>query len=66
MISFDLWIVYIAVEKMRETTCLNTSHNGFTKLFLEVAEDDKPLPALRNDQVILFIKYFDVKEQRLR
>jgi ubiquitin carboxyl-terminal hydrolase 7 len=51
---------------MREATCVNTSSNGFTKLFLEVAEADKPLPVLRHDQILLFIKYFDVKEQRLR
>lgn len=51
---------------MREATCVNTSSNGFTKLFLEVAEDGKSLPVLRNDHVILFIKYFDIKEQRLR
>jgi ubiquitin carboxyl-terminal hydrolase 7 len=40
--------------------------NGFTKLFLETAEKGKPLPSFRNDQALLFIKYFDVKEQKMR
>lgn len=58
--------VVIAVEKMRETTCVSTLSNGFTKLYLEIAEDNKPLPVLKNDQMLLFVKYFDVKQQKLR
>ncbi|KAI8347676.1 hypothetical protein BD560DRAFT_493139 [Blakeslea trispora] len=54
------------VEKMREKTCVNTAANGFTKLYMEVAEKDKPLPTLKNDQMIVFVKYFDVKQQKLR
>lgn len=51
---------------MRETTCVSHQSNGFTKLYLETAEKDKPLPVLKNDQMLLFIKYFDVKQQKLR
>ncbi|RCH93495.1 hypothetical protein CU098_000880, partial [Rhizopus stolonifer] len=51
---------------IREATCVNTSSNGFTKLYLEIAEKDKSLPVIRNDQMILFIKYFDIKEQKIR
>jgi ubiquitin carboxyl-terminal hydrolase 7 len=51
---------------MRETTCVSHQSNGFTKLYLEVAENDKPLPVLKNDQMLLFVKYFDVKQQKLR
>jgi ubiquitin carboxyl-terminal hydrolase 7 len=40
--------------------------NGFAKLYLEIAEADKPLPVLKNDQMLLFVKYFDVKQQNLR
>ncbi|CAO0793297.1 unnamed protein product [Mucor circinelloides] len=54
------------VEKMRESTCVSTQTNGFTKLYLEIAEKNQPLPVLRNDQQILFIKYFDVKAQKIR
>jgi ubiquitin carboxyl-terminal hydrolase 7 len=36
------------------------------KFFMEIAEKDKPLPVLKNDQILLFLKYFDVKEQKLR
>ncbi|CAO3657616.1 unnamed protein product [Mucor hiemalis] len=56
----------LSVEKMRETTCVSTLSNGFTKLYLEIAEDNKPLPILKNDQMLLFVKYFDVKQQKLR
>lgn len=56
----------LAVEKMRESTCVSTQTNGFTKLYLEIAEKNQPLPVLRNDQQILFIKYFDVKAQKIR
>lgn len=51
---------------MREATCVSTQSNGFTKFYLEVAEKDKPLPVLKNDQMLVFIKYFDVKQQKLR
>lgn len=51
---------------MRETTCVSTLSNGFTKLYLEIAEKDKPLPVLKNDQMLVFVKYFDVKQQKLR
>ncbi|CAO3694083.1 unnamed protein product [Rhizopus stolonifer] len=53
----------LSLEKFRELLGIT---NGFAKLYLETAENDKPLPALRNDQILLFVKYFDVKEQKLR
>lgn len=56
----------IALEKLKELTCGSAFNNGLTKLYLEKSEKDKPLPSLRNDQVLLFVKYFDVKEQKLR
>ncbi|GAA5807685.1 hypothetical protein MFLAVUS_001059 [Mucor flavus] len=56
----------LTVEKMRETTCVSSQSNGFTKLYLEIAENDKPLPVLKNDQMLIFIKYFDVHQQKLR
>lgn len=55
-----------AVEKMRENTCASSLNNGFTKFYMELAEKDKPLPVLKNDQMLVFVKFFDVKQQRLR
>ncbi|KAI8330654.1 hypothetical protein EDC96DRAFT_452112 [Choanephora cucurbitarum] len=54
------------VEKMREKTCANALANGFTKFYLEVAEKDTILPPLKNDQMLVFVKYFDVKTQKIR
>ncbi|KAI7896456.1 uncharacterized protein EV154DRAFT_239233 [Mucor mucedo] len=54
------------VEKMREATCVSSLNNGFTKFYMEIAEKDKPLPVLKNDQMLVFVKYFDVKQQKLR
>ena len=51
---------------MRESTCVSTQTNGFTKLYLEIPEKNEQLPVVRNDQQILFIKYFDIKAQKLR
>ncbi|EIE78675.1 hypothetical protein RO3G_03379 [Rhizopus delemar RA 99-880] len=56
----------LTLEKLRELTGGSAFSNGFTKLFLETAEKGKPLPSFRNDQALLFIKYFDVKEQKMR
>ncbi|KAG1172248.1 hypothetical protein G6F70_001903 [Rhizopus microsporus] len=56
----------LPLEKLKELTCGSAFNNGLTKLYLEKSEKDKPLPSLRNDQVLLFVKYFDVKEQKLR
>ncbi|KAI8877977.1 cysteine proteinase [Backusella circina FSU 941] len=53
------------VDKIRETTCVNHIV-GFAKLYMEIAQDDKPLPALKNEHILLFIKYFDINEQRTR
>ncbi|KAI8640264.1 hypothetical protein BD408DRAFT_348306 [Parasitella parasitica] len=55
-----------SLEKMRESTCVGTQLSGFVKFYLESAQTDEPLPALRNDQRILFIKYFDVKAQKFK
>ncbi|KAI9264786.1 hypothetical protein BY458DRAFT_587512 [Sporodiniella umbellata] len=49
------------LEKLREV-----GSNGFVKLYLETTENENPLPALRNDQILLYLKYFDAKEQKLR
>lgn len=51
---------------MREATCVSSLNNGFTKFYMEIAEKDKPLPVLKNDQMLVFVKYFDVKQQKLR
>jgi ubiquitin carboxyl-terminal hydrolase 7 len=53
------------VDKIRETTCVNHIV-GFAKLYMEVAQDDAPLPVIKNEHILLFIKYFDIKEQQTR
>ncbi|KAI8991002.1 hypothetical protein BDF20DRAFT_903898 [Mycotypha africana] len=55
-----------SMEKLRELTCVSTSMNGFAKLYVEIAEKGKPLPVIRNDQIIVFVKYFDIHEQAFR
>ncbi|KAI7906203.1 uncharacterized protein BX663DRAFT_499233 [Cokeromyces recurvatus] len=55
-----------SLEKLREQCCVEALHTGFTKLYLELADEDQPLPVIKNDQFIIFIKYFDIKEQKMR
>ncbi|KAI8886846.1 cysteine proteinase [Backusella circina FSU 941] len=56
----------VSVDKIKEYTSLPNSAKKMAKFFMEIAEKDKPLPVLKNDQVLVFLKYFDVKEQTLR
>lgn len=56
----------IAIEKLREGSSISTSSTSFVKLYIEQAEEGKPLPVLKPDQIILFIKYFDVDIQEMR
>lgn len=51
---------------MREGSSISTSSTSFVKLYLETAKDAKSLPALKSDQMILFIKYFDIDAQQMR
>lgn len=57
---------FVAVEKMRQNTSLNPMSTSFVKLYLETPENEKPLPVIKNDQRLVFIKYFDVAKQEMR
>ncbi|KAL0095137.1 hypothetical protein F4703DRAFT_1766363 [Phycomyces blakesleeanus] len=57
----------MTIEKLRETTCFNKQMGGFAKIYLETTDQHYPkLPTIKADTSIVFIKYFDIWEQKMR
>ncbi|KAI9493559.1 hypothetical protein BDB00DRAFT_883062 [Zychaea mexicana] len=56
-----------SVEKLRAQSCVTSHQNGFAKLYLEIP--DVPLtgkfPSVKSDTSMVFLKYFDVKQQKM-
>ncbi|KAI9271739.1 hypothetical protein BDA99DRAFT_433176 [Phascolomyces articulosus] len=55
------------VEKLRSQSCIASHQNGFAKLYLEIP--DVPItgkfPSVKSDTAMVFLKYFDVKQQKM-
>lgn len=54
-------------EKLRAQTCATNHPNGFAKLYLETADAAQTkFPNVKSDTSLVFLKYFDIKEQKIR
>lgn len=56
----------IAMEKLREGSSISAQSTSFVKLYLEKEDKGESLPVISPDQIILFIKYFDIDTQKLK
>ncbi|KAG0193985.1 hypothetical protein DFQ28_002094 [Apophysomyces sp. BC1034] len=57
----------LAVERLRDTSCVASQNNGFAKLYLEMTDSEySKLPQIKKDVSIIFLKYFDIHEQEIR
>ncbi|KAI8343131.1 hypothetical protein BC941DRAFT_410498 [Chlamydoabsidia padenii] len=55
-----------SMEKLRIDSCVSSQHNGYAKIYLESAKSPAELPELKSDLLLIFLKYFDVQQQRIR
>ncbi|KAI8073083.1 hypothetical protein BC940DRAFT_290503 [Gongronella butleri] len=56
----------ISLEKYRESSCASSQFSGFAKFYLEMAQGDEPLPEIKPDSILIFLKYFDPSQQQVR
>ncbi|KAI8086603.1 uncharacterized protein BX664DRAFT_299394 [Halteromyces radiatus] len=54
------------MERLRENSCTSTQFSGFAKLYLEHVASPAKLLELKSDDILIFIKYFDVQKQKIR
>lgn len=58
--------LYLAVERLRNLSCVASHAAGFAKLYLEVADSStNKLVNLKNDSIMFFLKYFDIHQQKI-
>jgi ubiquitin carboxyl-terminal hydrolase 7 len=55
-----------ALEKLRENSCASLQFNGYAKLYLEHVNPPVDPVEIESDDLLIFLKYFDVQQQRLR
>lgn len=56
----------LAVEKLRNLSCVASHAAGFAKLYLEIADSStNKLVNLKNDSIMFFLKYFDIHQQKI-
>ncbi|KAI8985250.1 hypothetical protein BDB01DRAFT_721890 [Pilobolus umbonatus] len=54
------------LERAKEAMSPAAHSHALTKFYMEIAPDNQLLPILKEGQIIIFIKYFDVHEQKFR
>ncbi|CAO3609348.1 unnamed protein product [Cunninghamella echinulata] len=55
------------VEKLKESICPSVPSGGFVKIYMETVDSHiSILPELKSDTLLIFLKYFDIQEQKIR